>query len=65
MVIELQHPNGKSIRGPDNPIKPSRSNGESSTAAPKVGQNTKEVLSSLLGYGEERINELKNNGDAG
>jgi crotonobetainyl-CoA:carnitine CoA-transferase CaiB-like acyl-CoA transferase len=51
--------------GPGNPIKLSRSNAESFTAAPGVGQNTDEVLSGLLGYDEARIDELKNKGAAG
>jgi CoA:oxalate CoA-transferase len=65
MVVELKHPNGKSTHGPGNPIKLSRSNEESFTAAPNLGQNTHEVLSSLLGYDEARITELKNMGAAG
>ena len=65
MVVELKHPNGKSTHGPGNPIKLSRSNEESFTAAPKLGQNTHEVLSSLLGYDEARITELKNMGATG
>jgi len=65
MVVELKHPNGKSTHGPGNPIKLSRSNEESFTAAPNVGQNTHEVLSSLLGYDEARITDLKNMGAAG
>jgi CoA:oxalate CoA-transferase len=65
MVVELKHPNGKTTHGPGNPIKLSRSNEETFTAAPGLGQNTDEVLSGLLGYDEARINELKNNGAAG
>jgi CoA:oxalate CoA-transferase len=65
MVVELKHPNGKTTHGPGNPIKLSRSNEETFTAAPGLGQNTDEVLSGLLGYDEARINDLKNNGAAG
>lgn len=59
MVVELQHPNGKSTSGPGNPIKLSRSNEESFAPAPNVGQNTFEVLNGILGYDEARIEELK------
>jgi crotonobetainyl-CoA:carnitine CoA-transferase CaiB-like acyl-CoA transferase len=44
MVIDLKHPDGKSTRGPGNPIKLSRNNEESFSAAPKLGQHTDSVL---------------------
>ena len=65
MVVELRHPNGKSTRGPGNPIKLSRTGEESFTAAPTVGQNTGEVLTCILGYDSARIAELKNDGAIG
>jgi crotonobetainyl-CoA:carnitine CoA-transferase CaiB-like acyl-CoA transferase len=65
MVIELKHPNGKSTRGPGNPIKLSRTGEESFTPAPTVGQNTDEVLTGILRYDEDRIAELKNDGAIG
>ena len=65
MVVELRHPNGKSTRGPGNPIKLSRTGEESFTPAPTVGQNTDEVLTGILRYDEDRIAELKNDGAIG
>ena len=65
MVVELKHPNGNATHGPGNPIKLSRTSEESFSAAPTIGQNTDEVLNGLLGYDEERIAELKENGAAG
>ena len=65
MVVELRHPNGKSTRGPGNPIKLSRTGEESFTPAPTVGQNTDEVLTGILGYDEARIASLKNEGAIG
>ncbi len=62
MLIDLQHPNGESRKGPGNPIKMSRSSDAPGNAAPCLGQDTIEVLSSLLGYGQERIAQLKNEG---
>lgn len=59
MVVDLPHPNGKHTRGPGNPIKLSRTDEESFTAAPEVGQDTDAVLRDMLGYSEERIAELK------
>jgi len=65
MVIELKHPNGKSTKGPGNPIKLSRTSEESFTAAPTVGQNTDEVLTGLLGYDQAKITALKDEGAIG
>ena len=65
MVVELKHPNGKSTRGPGNPIKLSRNNEETFTPAPTVGQNTEEILGGILGYDKVRIAALKESGAVG
>ena len=65
MVIELKHPNGKSTKGPGNPIKFSRTSEEAFSAAPEIGQHTTSVLSDLLGYGPEQIEQLRKNGVVG
>jgi len=65
MVVELKHPGGKSTRGPGNPIKLSRTNEESFSAAPLVGQHTNNVLSRLLGYEAQAIDELRRQGVVG
>jgi len=62
MVIELKHPDGGSTRGPGNPIKLSRTNEESYSAAPVLGQNTDEVLGELLNYAPDRIAALRQDG---
>lgn len=59
MVVDLPHPEGGSTKGPGNPIKLSRSNQESYTPAPTLGQNTESVLSELLGMNEAEIAALK------
>ena len=59
MVVELKHPGGGSTRGPGNPIKLSRSDEESFSAAPALGQDTDEVLEQLLNYKTETVNRLK------
>ena len=59
MVIDLKHPNGKSTRGPGNPVKLSRNNEESFSPAPNLGQHTESVLTQLLGYKQEQIAELR------
>lgn len=58
MVVELKHPNGKHTLGPGNPIKLSRSEGESFSEAPLLGQHTSEVLKNILGYTDSDIDAL-------
>jgi len=65
MVVELSHPNGKKTHGPGNPIKLSRTNGDSFSAAPLVGQHTDEILTGLLGYDADKLAALKAKGVAG
>jgi len=62
MVIELKHPDGKSTRGPGNPVKLSRNNEESFSPAPELGQDTDDVLDKLLGYETDQISSLKQQG---
>jgi CoA:oxalate CoA-transferase len=62
MVVELKHPDGKSTRGPGNPIKLSRSSEESFSAAPYIGAHTDQVLRELLGYTDTAIAALKQQG---
>ncbi len=65
MVVEIKHPSGKSTKGPGNPIKLSRTNEESFSPAPLLGQHTDEVFSSLLDYNEEKLAELREKGVIG
>jgi crotonobetainyl-CoA:carnitine CoA-transferase CaiB-like acyl-CoA transferase len=62
MVVDLKHPGGKSTKGPGNPIKLSRSNEESFSAAPLVGQHTQQILSALLEYDAQKIERLRQQG---
>jgi CoA:oxalate CoA-transferase len=65
MVVELSHPNGQTTQGPGNPIKLSRTAGETFKAAPNIGQDTDDVFSNILGYDDARIAGLKEKGIAG
>ena len=65
MVVELKHPNGRSTKGPGNPIKLSRTGEDSFAAAPMVGQDTDEVLSGILGYDPTSVAKLREKGVAG
>jgi crotonobetainyl-CoA:carnitine CoA-transferase CaiB-like acyl-CoA transferase len=62
MVVDLKHPGGRSTKGPGNPIKLSRSNEESFSAAPLVGQHTQQILSALLEYDAQKIERLRQQG---
>jgi CoA:oxalate CoA-transferase len=62
MVIDLKHPDGKSTKGPGNPIKFSRTNEESFSPAPVLAQDTDEILSEVMGKSAEEIAELKAEG---
>ncbi|WP_448212018.1 CaiB/BaiF CoA transferase family protein [Colwellia sp. MEBiC06753] len=60
MVIDLLHPDGKKTKAPGNPIKLSRTNEETFSPAPHIGQHTDEVLSELLKLSSDDITALKN-----
>ncbi|MEM1190389.1 MAG: CoA transferase [Pseudomonadota bacterium] len=62
MVVELHHPNGASTKGPGNPIKLSRTDEESFSPAPLLGQHTQDVLCGLLGYSSEQLSSLRDEG---
>jgi CoA:oxalate CoA-transferase len=62
MVVELKHPDGSSTRGPGNPIKLSRTDEDSFSAAPLLGEHTDAVLEGVLGYDAQRIAELRKEG---
>ena len=62
MVIDLKHSNGKSTKGPGSPIKFSRTDEESFSAAPVLGEHTREVLEELLRYSSKDIDKLAGEG---
>ncbi|MDP4945708.1 CaiB/BaiF CoA-transferase family protein [Alishewanella sp. SMS8] len=59
MVVELKTADGKTTKGPGNPIKFSRTGEESFSAAPALGEHTHSVLTRLLGYSEAQIDALR------
>ncbi|WP_439106008.1 CaiB/BaiF CoA transferase family protein [Congregibacter sp.] len=59
MVVELTHPEGGSTRGPGNPIKLSRTDEESFSPAPLLGQHTEVVLRDVLGYSNGQLESLR------
>ncbi|MFV8819346.1 CaiB/BaiF CoA transferase family protein [Haliea sp. E17] len=65
MVVELKHPDGSTTRGPGNPIKLSRTGEDEYSPAPLLGQHTDEVFTSLLGYSQQDVEQLKQDGVIG
>ncbi|MCX6649430.1 MAG: CaiB/BaiF CoA-transferase family protein [Candidatus Bathyarchaeota archaeon] len=62
MFIDLDHPLAGKVRTVNNPIKFSLTPVERKTAAPTLGQHSKEILSRVLGLSDAQIDELINNG---
>ncbi|MFT5139210.1 MAG: CoA:oxalate CoA-transferase [Lysobacterales bacterium] len=65
MVVKLKHPNGNFTHGPGNPIKLSRTNEDSFSEAPLVGQHTDALLFKLLGYDKKHLADLREKGVVG
>ena len=59
MVIDLTTADGNTVKGPGNPIKFSRSEEESFSAAPALGEHTDDVLQSQAGFTTEQIADLR------
>ncbi len=62
MVVDIKHPCGSSTKGPGNPIKLSRTDEESFSAAPLLGEHTDQVFKTLLGYDDQTLERLKREG---
>lgn len=62
MVVDVTLHDGEVIRLPGNPIKLSEAGEESYGAPPRLGEHTDAVLGQFLGYGLQRIMELREAG---
>ena len=58
MLVEVEHPRIGRLKLPDTPVKLSRTPGGIKGPSPGLGQDTYEVLSSLLGLSAEELAEL-------
>jgi CoA:oxalate CoA-transferase len=58
MLAEVEHPRIGRLKLPDTPVKLSRTPGGIKGPSPALGQDTYEVLSSLLGLSAEELDEL-------
>ncbi|MBW1797311.1 MAG: CoA transferase, partial [Deltaproteobacteria bacterium] len=59
MLVEINHPIAGLIKIVGIPTKLSKTPGRVRAAAPLLGEHTEEILKSLLGYSDERIQILK------
>lgn len=62
MLVEIEHPKAGRIRQIGIPMKFSETPGKIKAPPPLLGQHTKEILRSLLGYSENDIDQLKKEG---
>jgi len=58
MLVDVPHPEGGSAKIPGNPIKLSSVENEEFLAPPLLGEHTKEVLESWLGFSSDELNKL-------
>lgn len=58
MVVSVNRPGGREIKLLGNPIKTGSKHDDVVTAPPVLGQHTREICLSVLGYGEEKVNDL-------
>lgn len=65
MVVEVEHPSGRKVRMPGNPVKLSDTEAESYSAPPLVGEHTDAVLRDLLGLEAAEIARLRQDGIVG
>lgn len=62
MIVAVEHPVAGHTELPGIPIKLSDTPGSVRTPAPLLGENTNEILTSLLGYETNKIKNLEENG---
>ncbi len=59
MLVDVAHPSGFTLRIPDTPIKLSRTPGGIQGPPPACGQDTDQVLTSLLGLSKDEVARLR------
>ena len=62
MIINVHHPSSGSIRVVNTPVKLSRTPCKVEDGAPELGEHTGKVLKELLGFSEQEITQLRENG---
>jgi CoA:oxalate CoA-transferase len=64
MVVAVKQPRAGLVHMAGNPVKLSRTPGEEFTPTPALGEHTTEILTSLLGYPMERVQQMLDAGAA-
>ncbi|MFQ6052855.1 MAG: CaiB/BaiF CoA transferase family protein [Candidatus Bathyarchaeia archaeon] len=62
IITSTEHPTAGTVRSPGFPVKLSRKPATIRMPAPLLGQHNEEVLTQLLGYSEEQVDELRKEG---
>ena len=62
MIVEVDHPVAGHLKMAGVPIKMSETQGKVVNPAPLLGQHTHEVIKELLGYSDEEIKLLEEEG---
>jgi CoA:oxalate CoA-transferase len=62
MLVEIEQPGAGKVRLAGSPIRLSETPGEIYAPAPRLGEHSEEVLRNILGYPQEEINQLKQEG---
>lgn len=62
MIVNVNHPVAGDLKMAGVPIKMSETQGRIVSPAPLLGQHTYEVIKDILGYSDEQIKELENQG---
>ena len=58
MMVDVEHPDGGSVKVPGNPIKLSHDSADFFTSPPLLGQHSNEIFNELLAYDAKKIDEL-------
>lgn len=58
ILVTLEHPESGPVKVLGSPFKSNRSQGIVNSAAPTIGAHTRQVLTDLLGYSDDRIDKL-------
>lgn len=59
MIVDIEHPMSGKLKVPGMPIKLSNTPSQIRMTSPLLGEHTDEILKELLGYDEQKIDELK------
>ncbi len=62
MIIEVEQPVSGKVKVPGSLFKMSKTPGNVKRPAPMVGEHNLEILSGMLGYSEEEVNQMSIDG---